>query len=310
MDKKLKNSIIDIVENDYEFLKNLENVNGIGLGFKTINGYVTDELCIHVLVEKKLEKSLIVNSENIIPKTYMGLKTDVLEVGTAKFRGFTEKVRPLQSGYSMSPSPDEIAGTLSGIVVRIQPCGKKIFYVLGNNHVLSSFGETPLNTPVLQPGKQDGGTDEDVIAFVSDSIPINSSLTKPYPINYVDAALAKLKDPSLISTLVASLGHIKGVANPVLNSVVKKSGRTSGVTEGKITTINATIDIQNSTFKKQIIANITTLPGDSGSLLLNENNNVVGLLFSGDDEDYGISYANPIKLVLEALKVKLLIFCE
>ena len=52
MDTHLRNVISNIIENKYHFLMSLENVKGVGLGFKTINNYVTNELCIHVLVEK------------------------------------------------------------------------------------------------------------------------------------------------------------------------------------------------------------------------------------------------------------------
>ena len=299
----LENVISHISENKYHFLKNIQNVKGVGLGFKTINGYATNEPCIHVLVQKKLNQSLIVNTKNIIPKTYMGIKTDVLEVGNPRFRKFIEKVRPLQGGYSIS-LPNTGSGTIGCIVTRLDSNNNKTFYILSNNHVIADCNKTPLGTPIFQPGQFDGGTQSDIIASLSDFIPLNISYTSPYPINYVDAAIAQVKKLSLISTLIASSGKVRGVDEPILNTFVKKSGRTTGLTTGKITTINVTIDVDGGLFKKQILANLKNWYGDSGSLLLNRANKAIGLLYAGEDDK--ITIACPIKLVLKLLNVKIL----
>ena len=77
---KLKNSIFDISNNHFKYLMNLENVNGVGYGYKYINDKNTLEPCIHVLVENKVNKNYLSKS-NIIPNRYMGIKTDVINVG-------------------------------------------------------------------------------------------------------------------------------------------------------------------------------------------------------------------------------------
>ena len=308
MDINLQNNIIDIAENNYHFLKSLENVLGVGLGFKTINYQVTDEPCIHVLVQRKIDESFILDSKNIIPKEYMGIKTDVLEIGNPKFRSLTDKVRPLEGGYSIAPSISSSAGTLSCIVTKLDSDNRRNFYILSNNHVLADQGDIPLETPILQPAKRDGGKLEDIIAFLSEFIPLEFSFEEPYPINYVDAAIAKITDEKLISTLIGYIGNVKGVDDAIPNTFVKKSGRTTGYTEGIITTTNVTIDLSGGTFKQQILADLKNSHGDSGSLLLNENNKAVGLLFEGKGDT--IAIASPIKNVLTALNVKLVIDCS
>ncbi len=49
--------------------------------------------------------------------------------------------------------------------------------------------------------------------------------------------------------------------------------------------------------------------GDSGSLIFNEDNEGVGLLFAGGDSGgtngMGLTYANPLRTVLDSLKVDL-----
>ena len=52
-----------------------------------------------------------------------------------------------------------------------------------------------------------------------------------------------------------------------------------------------------------------SLGGDSGSLIVNSTFEAIGLLFAGSsaaDNGTGVTYANPIQAVLDALKVDLL----
>ena len=305
MDTRLQNIISNISENKYHFLMSLQNVRGVGLGFKTINNYVTNELCIHVLVEKKLDNSLIVNSKNIIPKTYMGIKTDVLEIGNPKPRGvFTNKVRPLQGGYSIVPSNKYYYGTLGCIVTKLDKNKKRTFYILSNNHILADYNKIPIGTTVLQPAKVDGGNvNTDVVASLFKFVPLNDKVRLDYT-TYVDAAIAKIDNESLVSTIIASSGKIKGVADAVPNTYVKKSGRTTGLTEGIITTINVTDYSGAVLYKQQIFARLENDGGDSGSVLLDKDNKAIGLLHSGTSRT---TIACPMKLVLKALDVKIFV---
>ena len=116
-----KNNIKDICYNNYNYLISLKNVIGIGLGLKEINGIDTFEPCIHVLVQDKI-LSKYITSNNIIPKTYMGIKTDIINVGVMESfssENLTSKVRPLKGGYSVASCLDKatfIPGTITCIV--------------------------------------------------------------------------------------------------------------------------------------------------------------------------------------------------
>lgn len=56
-----------------------ENVIGVGIGQRRVSKSVRpDEYALLVYVQKKLPESAL-NTENIIPKTFMGLRTDVIE---------------------------------------------------------------------------------------------------------------------------------------------------------------------------------------------------------------------------------------
>ena len=58
----------------------MPNVVGVGIGYKESSGKMLDELCIIVLVRKKLPIEALPSS-GIIPHELEGVKTDVVEVG-------------------------------------------------------------------------------------------------------------------------------------------------------------------------------------------------------------------------------------
>jgi hypothetical protein len=98
-------------------------------------------------------------------------------------------------------------------------------------------------------------------------------------------------------------------------------GRTTGLTRGKVTAFEVDnvyvgFDIGTLRFDDQIeIEGEGTGPfsqgGDSGSLIVGEDLRAVGLLFAGSDQGgangQGLTYANPMSTVLEALKIELAI---
>ena len=97
---------------------------------------------------------------------------------------------------------------------------------------------------------------------------------------------------------------------------VGKSGRTTQMTAGRITEINATIDVnlgngQIARFADQIAiqgltASFFSKGGDSGSLIWtwDADRHPVGLLFAGGGNT---TFANPIDSVLKALDIDLVL---
>ena len=55
-------------------------------------------------------------------------------------------------------------------------------------------------------------------------------------------------------------------------------------------------------FENQIISDIHSQGGDSGSAILNNNNQVVGLLFAGSDT---ITVRSPIQPILDTFEVEI-----
>ena len=101
------------------------------------------------------------------------------------------------------------------------------------------------------------------------------------------------------------------MSNPLID--VQKYGRTTGYTHGRVSGINATIDVGykngKARFEDQIVitGNGFSAGGDSGSLIVTEglllaDRRPVGLLFAGTPTS---TLANPIELVLDRFGVRI-----
>lgn len=125
-------------------------------------------------------------------------------------------------------------------------------------------------------------------------------------VNIVDAAVAKPDRPDLIADEIIDIGKIEGIDEAKLGSMVKKSGRTTGVTEGEVTALGVSLKVELEEdeygwFSDQVVCDALVRPGDSGSLVVNEEQKAVGLVFAGSDQ---YSIFNRISNVLRSLNVK------
>ena len=74
-------------------LKKKLNVNGVAVGHKIVAGKDTGEMCVTVLVKKKLVKSQLLGKD-LVPQTINGIPTDVREVGNiVAFKARTDRWR-------------------------------------------------------------------------------------------------------------------------------------------------------------------------------------------------------------------------
>lgn len=291
-----------ICENEYPYFFGLPNVNGIGIGHKEVKGIDTLVPCLKVFVTKKLSPDEL-SPEDIIPKKYKGFITDVFEAGEFNAYANTGKIRPAQGGYSIGLAGSGSVGTLGCLVST--SCGSDLkTYILSNNHVIANNNTTPIGTAILQPGPGDGGVNPtDIIANLSSFVTINFSGGN----NTVDCAIGQVTNTSLVSNQIANIGTITGIASAIVGTSVQKSGRTTGYTTGTITSINTTLTINyggglTAIFIQQITTTNMSSPGDSGSVVLDFSNRVIGLLFAGSSTSTGI---NDIRLVLKSFRSRL-----
>lgn len=188
-------------------------------------------------------------------------------------------------------------------------------FMLSNNHVFAeeNAGFVGLDK-ILQPGTLDNNcvlNSSDQIGLLYDFIPLNFNGQS----NAVDAAIATA-NPNDVGTATPSAGWGNPTSNSVAASVgqvVQKYGRTTAYTEGTVDSINVSVNVTydsgTASFDDQIIirgrrrrgkryvASSFSDSGDSGSLIVDANNNPVALLFAGNST---VTIANPINAVLDA----------
>jgi len=226
--------------------------------------------------------------------------------------------RPVPIGVSTGNAGDVSAGTIACRVVD----AAGTVYALSNTHVFAPNdidGQGEIGDDVTQPGLYDVPThtyDSSLrLGAVSAYKPINGSI---FARNDIDAAIAVTDRSSLDTTTPAALGGY-GAPNSVtraatVNMAVQKFGRSTLLTKGTITGINATMavgyaDDWYAWFGGQIIVESPgafILPGDSGSLMVTDDAdaNPVGLLFAGNAEGT-MAIANPIDGVLQYFDVNI-----
>ncbi len=176
------------------------------------------------------------------------------------------------------------------------------YYILSNNHVLANSNDARIGDPILQPGWYDGGRyPEDLIARLSQFVPIRFGGQS----NYVDAAIAEARFQDIDRTIYW-IGYVKGVAPPRIGMIVQKTGRTTNYTTGRITHVNATVNVNYgggkvARMQRQILTTNMSAGGDSGSLLCDMNENAVGLLFAGSSS---VTVHNDIRYVQALLGIK------
>jgi len=302
------------------------NVVGMGYGVKWSNGEPTGKPALLALVSQKVDKEELA-TEDVIPKKIGEMPTDVLAIGEP-FAGQAEPIevgiellarraRPASGGYSVGHR-NITAGTIGTCVYDMvgtpgNPVGMpQHYYILSNNHVLANSNNATPGDAILQPGPFDGGVDpSDRIAALSRFIPITFDPPVPRALhrNLVDAAVAEGQFHDL-KREIHWVGHLRGWrprAQIPVGLVVHKTGRTTNYTTGRITAINATIDVNYgggrvARFRDQILTTPMSAGGDSGSLVADRDNFAVGLLFAGSPQ---VTVLNQIQHVRSLLRVEI-----
>lgn len=291
------------------------NVMFVDFGWrKRDNVRIEDEPCIRIHVMKKFSEgpSLEMATERgitrgTIPKTIDGFPVDVPEhIYRLHHNADPRKglVAPMQGGISISDYKRNIAGTLGGLVVD-RKTGDPM--ILSNFHVLAGVWSAPPGWFIYQPGRGDGGTEANTVAqFVRHAMSSN-----------LDAAVAKLTgDRQLVNKQLDLTPPVNGVAWAQLGMKVVKSGRTSGITHGRIIGAEGSLKMTYDGVKR-VIRNVIEIepsegstvsePGDSGSFWLDEETMcAVGLHFAGGDNPER-ALAMDMHPVLDALNVDLVI---
>ncbi len=294
------------------------NVVGLAIGKKVVGGVETEEPCVVVLVRKKLPEAEL-RPGDIVPRRVDDVKTDVVETGEIRALGMSVVKPEQESTARWRPAPGGVsighyrvtAGTLGCVVHR----GSEA-YILSNNHILADTNRGRKGDAVLQPAAMDGGEiPKDTIAVLEEFIPIRwmprTFLCRILPFyqsrNRVDCAIARPLNDDDLENEVRLIGKVAGLAEVSVGLSVLKSGRTTGLTRGKVTHQEATVTVsygggRSALFEDQVLTSSMSEGGDSGSLVMDEQKRAVGLLFAGSDK---VTVLNGIADVLSSLKVTL-----
>lgn len=315
------------------------NVHAVGIGPKLAKGSVSPVLCVRLYVVQKLPPSAV-PSDARLPDEIDGVPTDVIESPPAfilpPVQGASPggplmaaaalppcsvnrrtKQRPVVPGISVAHDT-VTAGTLAALCASTNPeDGGEAVFVLSNNHVFADVNKGRKADALWQPGWADGGTGADTFAKLHRFVPIQLGGTVP---NHVDCAIGELHDGIDYSPAICSIGLLTGTERATENMMVRKHGRTTGYTEGRVTDVayDALVGMDHNDssvvalFEDQLrIERMDPFPsfglgGDSGSLVANKDrNSAVGLYFAGpEDGSYGV--ANPIEDVVRELQITLL----
>ncbi|MEO5322451.1 trypsin-like peptidase domain-containing protein [Mesorhizobium sp. CC13] len=293
----------------------------IALGVSLADG---DEAKLAVLVQSrnKLQSRVV---EQIV-ESARG-EAEVLYIGRQKPLWTTLRNDPIRLGASISPTTVEYSGTL-GCFCRDEISGRD--GILSNNHVLADVNNVPIGTTIMQPGARDRGRPAtDVIAELLRFVPVQFGGIP----NLVDCAVAALTDHGRAEdrrTLYDSSDEPRPAVTlqpgqpveAVPGMTVFKTGRTTRHTRGRVRAVNVNnylvdMGVGVARFDGQIAiemdmspARAFSRPGDSGSLIVDEEGRPVGLLFagsaSGGPGNVGITGANPISSVTSQLGVTLI----
>ncbi len=322
-------AIYNAMEVHKKDLFSCKHVVSVGIGCRHTGGERSDEVCIIVGVTNKVSMSEL-RTRDFVPSSVGGFRTDVVEVGHIKAQENVDKVRPAPGGVSLGHR-DITAGTLGCLVNKNDEN-----FILSNNHVLANSNDGEIGDPIFQPGPFDGGTiDTNRIATLAEYAPINFGGAgggggtgnpfldfilqllcqffgicfgqEPSEPNTIDAALARPDSPELVTKEILDIGVPTGWSQVELNEPVKKSGRTTEFTQDVVLQLHATVDVDYgngrvATFEDQIIAGPMSAGGDSGSAVLNNDNEVIGLLFAGSNTT---TILNPIEYVLNEFGINI-----
>lgn len=331
--------MLDRLEPIKEELTAIPNVLAVGIGLKESNGEFTDEISYRVFVDRKRPLSEL-SPDEIVPPTINGIKTDVITPYVIKLRPGVcgnerrtlSKHRPLQAGIAISNDSTSYGtlgwfGTLDADDSRV---------LLTNEHVIGATA----NAKVAQPKLGSVSTccccecgSEDVVGRVLHGIPSGGGSMVDCAIARVDAEFAagvNLSIANNATTEVITIGD-PATAAAVVGDPVRKIGARSGFTQGVVLHIgdaaaagldpagnavtvipNQVLVIPDAAETYQVSDQSTGVEickfafsnnGDSGSVIVNASDEIVALLYGGDEttNSVDITFANNIANVLNAL---------
>jgi endonuclease G len=298
------------------------NVTSVGVGYKIVDGQPTDQLAIQFTVRNKAQPESLSELDTVlIPPSLevngVTVPTDVLErdyrpafieVDAAPKDERKARAEVLRPGLSISNLVTK-GGTL-GCFVRERASGSVV--ILSNWHVLHGAAGA-IGIDVIQPGLHDDNRVQQNMV---------GKLLRSHLGPAGDCAIASVSARSIANEVIGLGCKITGIGKPELHDEVIKSGRTTGVTRGKIVRVGVNTRM---TYAGGVEADVggfeigldghhpqpedeLSKPGDSGSAWLAastvaKNAVMLGLHFGGNagtQSEYALAcYAQSVMMALD-----------
>lgn len=307
-----------------------------------------NDYCIQVFISDPNEELWVGAGAGTLPNSHLGIPLLMFVMPVTEFmsdaglsypNGIRERQEVIFGGISGANSNlTGESGTIGYFCTRKSKLPRaQQLYVLSNAHVLADVGKQGIDDTdlIMQPSPGERAGNRPIGALENFSpIVFDGNLETP---NRIDAAIAKLWGTQQCNLVIPLIGTVAGFVDKKdiqLGEPVRKCGRTTGYTKGCIFSIYLDIKIgyartgQSAFFKNQLLIEPSqpafpkfVAPGDSGSLVLDQNQHAIGLVFGGTSEVpagtavdssrhklqriQGCGVANPISEVLEKLKIEL-----
>jgi hypothetical protein len=335
-------------------------IHAVGVGLLDSS----NEYCIQVFINDAKEELWAGAGGASLPNSFRGVPVVPIEMPAASFiahnelglsssgdqypNGIRERCEVIIGGISGANS--NLAGQSGTIgyfcTRRSKLPRRKDLYLISCAHVFADLRKAGVNDQdlIMQPSTGEPASSRPIGTLVDFSALKFDDSTEP---NHVDAAIAKLSRAQTHEPVIPLIGAVKGYVGKSdlkIGEPARKFGRTTGYSEGRIFSIYLDIWIkydrtgQSAFFQNQILIE-PCLPdfakfvskGDSGSLVVDAEQNAIGLIFAGMSEAVepkatstgtvaktdvaatapkrveGYGVANPISEVLERLKIDLLV---
>jgi hypothetical protein len=295
-----------------QLLRPNNNVVGIGIGKKVKDGRTTQEDSVRVYVVSKIDDPNDLSPKSLVPPSFSGIPTDVIEVGRFGRRGTPSKPKgnttpqpgSLIRVKTNAPNVNEgFRGTLGAVVT-----DGTNHYILSCNHVLARNGRVPAHATVVSA--EFVGTQEEIArpgCFVE---------IDPDCGNSVDCALALLPANTKKVQVTFPEGFNLSPAGPtdaVPDMKVTKFGGVTLRTKGTIVDTDVDLYVEYSfgsfRFEHQVMidsgadADDFAASGDSGSIVIDQSTNrPAAMIFAASGR---FAVACPLKTALEKLKAEL-----
>ncbi len=288
--EKREELLLELIDkNDDDWFERFPNLTGVEIGFKEVENSETDVLCVKFQVDNK---STTINPSRKLPELHFkgyDIPTDVIQSDTTE---------------AMIRASDEITRGGTGTLGLIAQDHNGIEFLVTNYHVIFM--------PELQTDKYSVEVTS-VIANrkVLDSAGNQIATARRGILNkFKDVAIAEISNPPA-NRSIPGIGIPNGSFSPSINNLndaIKMNGSISNLRKGKLKGIGVsqTIEYLNKSRKIKIKGllkiDIVSNPGDSGSAVLNNLDEVIGILVGSDNK---ASYLIPIEKCLSPYNLSL-----